>query len=297
MSGMRLDEDRNGVLTATPLPTVDELREFYRNRYFQNQNAQYSGSYTEEEVEYFHIKDRVLDHIVSKNPDLPRKFLDIGCGEGFTTKYFHERGYECFAADFSVAGLNGQHPRLSEKIEFFQGDIVNDDYFTTEKFGVIAANNVLEHVIDMYAFLESVRGRLCDGGIFCVRVPNEFNTLQNEFMKRTGISEKEGAPWYSPPHHLRYFSPESLKKSVESSGFVLDHLMGDFPMELFLQHPETDYYTNTFGKTAHALRVRFSNSVSREIAPFINFSKGLMEVGIGRNIIAVFRRATAGARS
>ena len=50
-----------------------------------------------------------------------------------------------------------QNKKLLPKIKFYQGDIVEDEYFKDTKFDIIIANGILEHVIDLNKFLKKIK--------------------------------------------------------------------------------------------------------------------------------------------
>lgn len=284
----RLTADENGVLTIDPLPDSETLRRFYAEKYYDGSTLSYPGVYGAEDRAYFDIKHRILEHYLRDAPG-PRRILDMGCGEGFTTAYFQARGHHCHAADFSRAGFAAQNPDTLASAPFFQGDIVNDEVFPGETFDVVAAHHVLEHVIDLYLFLERLHAKLAPGGLLFVTLPNEFNPLQRAYLERTGIAD-EAAPWIAPPEHLRYFTPQSLEAAMGSRGFETVRLLAEFPIDQFLLHEATDYYAHDFGKVAHAIRMRAELALSADIPAYIEYSAALLALGAGRNMVGVFRR-------
>lgn len=282
--------DCYGTVQIDPLPSSDEMQVFYANKYYQEGTLQYTGSYSKNELEYFRISPKLMMHCMENHGVIDGKVLDIGCGEGYQLAVFDEFGFGCYGADFSISGIEQQNPELLSKIKFQQCDIVNDKVFPDSTFDVIVANNVFEHVIDMDLFIKKF-ARLChDQSLIFIQVPNEQNPFQENRMKRLGQTLEE-QHWFAPPEHLRYFTPDSLKKTMQGYGFDCLTMYGDFPVDMFLLEAETDYYTTGFGKTAHALRVGFSNLMSRDISAYAKYSEALVGMGIGRDIIGVFRKS------
>ena len=284
----RLIRDENGVLTVDPLPDAAELSRFYAEKYFDGRTLQYPGRYGPDDHAYFDIKHRILEHYLTGRTERPA-ILDIGSGEGFTAAYFHKRGYDISAADFSRNGFEAQNPDTLQAIPFHQGDIVNDEVFPGRTFDVITCNHVIEHVIDLYAFLERLHAKLTPGGVLFVELPNEFNVLQEAWLERTGTQPGD-APWVVPPEHLRYFSPQSLAAAMGSRGFETVRLLAEFPIDQFLLHEATDYYATDFGKIAHAIRIRTAAILARDIEAYIEYSASLLATGAGRDMIGIFRK-------
>ena len=78
-------------------------------------------------------------------------------------------------------------------------------------FGLICANNVMEHLPDPARVLTELGAALVPGGHLYVAVPN-FASLQVKLAQ-------ERSPIIDPPHHVQYFTPESLRRLVERLGF------------------------------------------------------------------------------
>ena len=100
----------------------------------------------------------------------------------------------------------------------------------------------------------------------------------------------EECPWSSAPEHLTYFNAASLKNTIESFGFETISIMGDFPVEMFLFNKDTDFYNTNFGRTAHHIRVSFLNLIAGDIEKAIKFCTSLSDMGVGRDLMAVFRK-------
>ena len=83
-----------------------------------------------------------------------------------------------------------QNKSILSKIKFYQGDILNDKYFENIKFDAIIANGILEHVVDPQKFILKMREKLVKKGMLFINVPNEFNIIQNEYMKLNSIKKK-----------------------------------------------------------------------------------------------------------
>jgi len=79
-----------------------------------------------------------------------------------------------------------------------------------DSFGLICANNVVEHVPDPARVLTELGAALAPGGHLSVGVPN-FASLQVKLAR-------ERSPIIDPPHHVHYFTPDSLRKLVERVG-------------------------------------------------------------------------------
>ncbi|MDB3945477.1 class I SAM-dependent methyltransferase [Gammaproteobacteria bacterium] len=287
---MDLIQDRFGSLVVEEHPSHDALNQYYRDTYYEGGHTNYPGKYSVDEINYFHFKDKILEHLlITRFGTSVGKLLDIGCGEGFTLDYFHSRGWECFGADFSIQGIKNQNAHLAGNIQFEQTNIVTGSYFDGELFDVIVGNGILEHVTDKIHVVSGMYQRLKAGGYLFVLVPNDFGLIQRQYLNDNKV-ETADAPWVVPMEHLTYFSADSLRKTVESVGFRMETMLADFPIEMFLLNRETNCYETDFGKIAHQLRVKFTNLIASDIGNAVQYCESMANVGVGRCLMGLFRR-------
>ncbi len=287
---MRLVQDEFGSLVVQPLPSQEALNKHYRDTYYDGQHTNYSGEYSNEEITYFHFKDKVLDYFLARDFTLEgEKLLDVGCGEGFTLDYFYKKGWKCFGADFSSEGIQKQNPSLLEKIRFQQTNIVTESYFDGETFDVIVGNGILEHVTDKRSVLSGFYEKLINKGYLFILVPNDFSIVHRQYLDDRNAKADE-APWVFPLEHLTYFSAKSLRATLEHAGFETVSILADFPIELFLLSDQSDFYETDFGKSAHQIRVKFMNLIAQDMANAVRYCEAAAGIGVGRCLMGVFRR-------
>jgi len=87
-------------------PSVEELRDYYQKKYFQNEKGTYSNSYSKQELQYFYNKIDQKYQIIRRyiHGLETGSFLDVGCGECFTLKYFRKKGWDVFDRFFCFVG-------------------------------------------------------------------------------------------------------------------------------------------------------------------------------------------------
>ncbi len=93
--------------------------------------------------------------------------LDIGCGDGGLLKIVKERGGVAIGAELSKT--RAQKAREFGKV--YEGDFVELDI--SEKFDVVIASEVLEHIPGPNAALQKIRKLMKSNAILIVRLPNE----------------------------------------------------------------------------------------------------------------------------
>ena len=285
-----------GFWELNPKPTKDELAEFYKKHYFDSFN--FEVKYTDEEhfhkqlpyveAEFVHAeyagKKTGAD---SNNKNL--NFLDVGCGEGFSLGYFGDRGWTVAGTDYSLDGVNRHFPKYASTVQ------VGDTEEQIEKmvqqglqFDLINLNNVLEHLLNPVTAMKGLRKLVKPNGCLRVQVPNDFSALQLFLLENKMIDRQF---WVAPHEHMSYFDRDSLKNTFKSVGFSKVEAMSDYPIDLNLLNPETNYVMDkTKGKACHIARVKLDNFLVRKsVKDFVTFRRGCGEAGLGRNIIVYGR--------
>ncbi|UKN02780.1 class I SAM-dependent methyltransferase [Paracrocinitomix mangrovi] len=282
-----------GYYEVTPKPSEEELRSYYEEKYYQEENATYRSSYSAEELQYFRNKiaqkDHVIESILKKES---ASLLDVGCGEGFTMDYYFKKGWQVKGIDFSDFGLSSNHPHLADHL--IQGNVfdsLNQLEQAGNKYDLIWLDNVLEHVIDPQSLLKSCLNLTNDGGMLVIEVPNDFSKLQKA-LKESGKIERDY--WVALPDHLSYFSKDSLINLCKSVNWNAHKVISDFPIEWFLANEVANYSKNKeVGKYAHQSRIfieNFLNDNSGDMNDLIDFYDAMGKIGQGRQLIGFFTK-------
>lgn len=295
-----LIESAQGYQSVSPLPSSEELGAFYANLYYQNSVAKtYSHSYSPLEIrqKYLHSELLILAGLSeieqaqsSKDTRNNFSFLEIGCGEGFTLKVASERGWNILGSDFSLDGIDRHHPELKDFV--CAGDSVN--YLKSianagKNFDLIIAKHILEHVIDPLKVLTLMRDVMKPGGRLVLEVPNDGSRLQEFLEKEQLVSRRY---WFCPPQHLHYFTPKSIRTIAEPLGLRCLRQFGDFPIELFLLHSDSNYVNDpTKGPKAHQARLALDVLLlEQSLTSYLDFATALTGVGLGRNTATVLEK-------
>ena len=292
-STYQLAQQPEGFQSIDPLPDPQALAEFYINLYYQTpQSATYQTSYSPDEIEQRYLRGRLMLHavaqVVSAEP-AARRFLEVGCGEGFLLKVAQEAGYRIRGIDFSDHGLKRFHPELADCVE--TGDafaILDRTVAGDQRYDICCLQNVLEHVIDPRALMGRIRRLLTPDGVAVITVPNDFSRIQTK-ARALGLISRDF--WVAPPAHLHYFNTVTLPAFLTAMGFVTLDLFADFPIDLFLYHPGSNYIeTPSAGKPAHQARIELDLLLAENgIAPLHGLCQAMTRCGIGRNVTVVAR--------
>jgi SAM-dependent methyltransferase len=155
------------------------------------------------------------------------------------------------------------------------------------RFDVVHLNNVLEHVPNPLELIALARDLLGAGGLICVNVPNDFSGFQHAAQRHLNLSEW----WVAPPHHLNYFTFDSLSGLLTRLGFSIAERSTSFPMELFLLMGLNYTADPTLGRSCHTQRKRFDMALAQSGFNETRraFYRALAAAGLGREIVLIAR--------
>jgi 2-polyprenyl-3-methyl-5-hydroxy-6-metoxy-1,4-benzoquinol methylase len=284
----------DGYRTVVPLPSEAELADFYANTYFQQlPTTTYSHSYSEEELAHRRARADLIVHVARAllvSSAGPRWLLDVGFGEGFELAAARSAGFAVHGVDFGVDGLLRCHPELESSVEVgdpvaaLRGFVSNG-----RRFDVCILKNVIEHVLEPVPYLRAIARALTDDGLAVVTVPNDYSALQAELMAQ-GLVDREY--WFTPPQHLQYFNADNLSRFAATADFEVIDVIGDFPIELFLLHPGSNYVLQPAnGPAAHRARVVTDLLMARRgLESHAAACRALASTGLSRTLTAYLRR-------
>lgn len=293
-----------GYYEVTRKPTPEELRDYYAQRYYQENRSSYQPTYSEAEREHIEGKLRlrhwVLAQLLDPAADAAadtsaapaRTFLDVGCGEGWALDYFQRQGWDVLGLDFSSFSLEQFHPSLRGRLR--AGDLydgLQELIAEGRQFDVLWLDNVLEHVLDPAELLRRCRALTRPGGVLLVDVPNDFSPLQQHLLAAGHIDRPF---WVALPDHLSYFGAEGLRNLAAATGWRTARLLGDQPIDLNLFNPATNYVMDkSKGKGAHQSRLEQDNFLLRtaSLPAVAAYYEALAGVGLGRSLVAFLQPA------
>ena len=188
------------------------IAEVYDASYWRSPAARERGysDYALDEALYLRTFERRFAGLAEL---LPRsgKALEVGCAAGFSLRVLADRGFDVFGIEPSAAirALAQQH--------FGDGRIhagtLDDAPFAVGSFDLIVMWDVLEHLPDPLRALRKVRELLAPAGRLVLETQNVEAFAARLLGKRwTHFKHEE---------HLLHFSPTTLRRALEVSGFEL----------------------------------------------------------------------------
>ena len=285
----------DGFISATPLPSVLELKNFYAETYYQSpKSSTYQESYDNLEIDYKNLKCNALLHALNSLKSTEEKtFLDIGAGEGFLLNAADQKGFDVTGLDFSAYGVSKFFPHLSK--HHIAGDVfqsLSDLVDKGNQYNICASTNVLEHVINPALFLKLVKQLINKNSLLAITVPNDFSDIQQLAIKNKMIDEEF---WFVPPHHLHYFNADNLSAYMNVNDFEILDAFSDFPVDLYLLHSGSNYIKNkTNGYEANRARMHHDLMIANKygLDRYLDYYRAMFSVGLGRDITVIVRPLT-----
>jgi len=200
-------------IQLNPIPSRVEDEIFYDNN-LQEKNQNHSSSLQEHRKKSFNDTKRRVE-LVSKLCKKNDRVLEIGSGYGFFLEEMRKLGFDIIGIEVSK-----ERRKISKRVT--KSKILNinlmDENLNIKKFDVIIFFHVLEHISDSISFLKNLKKILNKNGKVIIEVPN-----YNDFQIELNVAYKE---WHFQRAHIHYFTPKTLKKILQKSGFKNIRIVG-----------------------------------------------------------------------
>ena len=283
-------DHRGGFLRLDPLPTPEEVAEYYASEFYDRANTSYVNDSSlenlEEEAEFhrraYEDHFRLLDTWVNLHRPLSHcRVADIGSGFGHWLAFLREKGVSGYGVEPVESGVEFTR---SMGIETYQLGVEDMTAPPGGAVDVVTMINVLEHLRDPFAALVGFRENwLKPGGWILIRVPNDFNDFQVAANELHDLGEW----WVAAPRHINYFSHVTLRALLDHAGYETVASTSTFPLEMFLLMGDIYVGDPAVGKDCHRKRVLFERSL--ELAGHTEARSRLYEAlasaGLGREVV------------
>ncbi len=153
--------------------------------------------------------------------------LDVGCGGGVLSESFARAGAIVTGIDLSTTGIEvaRRHAELSElKIEYLVTSVEEHLKKHAELYDIIVCAEVLEHVDDIEAFLESALKMLAPGGLFFFGTLNK--TLKSRLLAIFVAEDLLGMLPRGTHDFSRFVRPSTLVNILKKNNLITEDIRG-----------------------------------------------------------------------
>ena len=120
----------------------------------------------------------IVEHLVKEG----MKALDFGCGTGYGAAMMARAGATADGVDGSPTAISYATENYGgQGVRFFVADLVKPlpAVLTPRSYDLVASSEVLEHVVDPFAFVRGMAESLKDGGVCFVGTPNRLWSFEH----------------------------------------------------------------------------------------------------------------------
>tara|TARA_A100001011_G_scaffold283548_1_gene293905 strand:- start:95 stop:1036 length:942 start_codon:yes stop_codon:yes gene_type:complete len=271
-----------GFKHAIPLPSVDELKTFYKEKYYeQDRKIDYAEKQKEQEKWWGRIyaeRCKKFNNILGEKG----RILDIGCGPGFFMKKAQDLGWQATGIEPSQKASNYAINNLGLDLYNINIESIDECDFDLKSFDVIYSHGVLEHMRKPNLFFSNAKKYLKDGGLLFYSVANDFSPLQNIMLENSSVD-----PWWVvPPEHLNYFDKLSAENIAINNGFNIVDATATFPIDMFLLMGENYISDKSLGPSAYKKIVNLEDAILKSSHKDLltDMYKNFYNLGIGRQL-------------
>lgn len=195
--------------------------EFMNPQYSDRYLAEYYSRYTRDEPEWdepLHYGHNFYLEILERYLPAKGSLLDIGAGKGHLLAAAIERGWNAsgYEIDCSIATLLAA--RMG--INVVCGDFIKLGW-SAGQFDAVVMHHVLEHCKDPGSYLTAIHRMVRHDGFLFLVLPN-IRSLSSQVkfvLEKLHLRTKNVGAYYDTSHHLWYFTPGTLKRTLDTYGF------------------------------------------------------------------------------
>lgn len=171
------------------------------------------------------------------------RILEIGCHDGYIVGSLSRDGHSCYGVEPSnfAEFVSIKYPEVHIHRGFF-----NADTFAGEKFDLIIARHVVEHVPEPLEFARDIADKLAPGGLVYMEVPASLDSVKKCYFPEFHVD------------HISYFTPRSFITLHDLAG--LGNIKFFEVFDSYLSFPFMGIFSSTAKRTSVPAREFFYTS-------------------------------------
>lgn len=185
-----------------------------------------------------------------------KSVLDIGCSYGEFLAHFgpHSVGVTITQDEVDYG--------KKRELDIRFGNIEDPSFVLDQKFDVIFANNIFEHLYSPHQFLVDVKKYLKEDGLLILGVP-----CMPIITPLIHVRKFRGALAMA---HINFFTKDTLIKTVERGGWIPQSIRGYHFMNPFVDHCLDLVYPHFYVAAKLEKDFKYSDKRMKELAGYVN---------------------------
>lgn len=187
--------------------------------------------------------------------DLDKKsVLDVGCSSGEFLVHFGPGsiGITIKNDEVEYGEMRG--------LDIRYGNVESDDFILNEKFDVIFANNIFEHLYSPHEFLVKIKKYLKPGGLLILGVP-----CIPKIVTLLRINKFKGS---LASAHINFFTKNTLALTVERAGWNIKHMRGFHFSSTFVDYLLNPVYPHFYAVASSDPNFKYSEKKMKELVNY-----------------------------
>jgi SAM-dependent methyltransferase len=186
-------------MELSPVPTDSALQEYY--------NAEYAVPSGDAYYQHYEDIARKLISSIEAKTGLRGSMLEIGCSHGAFLLQARAAGWD--VTGIEICGEAASNAR-ARGLNVVTGALEQSGS-SLGTFDCVTSWYVIEHIVDVNAFLSAIKSHLKPGGLLALRTANARALVARMIPQYWN--------WIEAPAHIRLFSAEGMKRLLERHGF------------------------------------------------------------------------------
>lgn len=217
------------LVYVNPIPVFEPSKEFSQIslefQYTQYMHKRIPAGVIAFEHEQLQFQVSEVVRLMGQQPDAFR-FLDLGCGSGVSVKAATDLGWQATGIDLDPELIQAGREQFDVDLRCSQ---LLDNDLGDNSVHFVRLRDVIEHLPNPYEVLLEAMRVLVPGGIVLITSPNQEGLISSMRFFLKGKVDRVAT--VTPPHHLHGFTPQTLKRIVDRTGFKYHQVFTTSPVD------------------------------------------------------------------